>query len=70
MFSLPKVKLALRILETWLESSEEAFACKTSLANLYAIRWRAVAFINHDRVLTNRELLNPIAFKHQPGSRK
>lgn len=70
MFSLSKVKTALKVLETWLDSSEIARSRRSHLGNLYAIRWRAVAFINHDRVLTNRTLLNPITFKYQPGQPK
>lgn len=70
MLNLPRVKSALRILSLWLDSSEQALARRSHLGNLYAIRWRAVAFINHDRVLTNRTLLNPITFKYQPGQLK
>lgn len=68
MISLAKVQTALKILEIWLDSSQQATQRGTPLARLYAIRWRAVAFINHDRVLNGRQPLNPILFKNQPGA--
>jgi len=47
--------VALNILSIWFDSAIKA--SNTPLGRKYAIRWRTIGLINHDRILNGRTIL-------------
>lgn len=61
------VNAALRILTMWLDSAEEAVQMNTEVSRKYAVRWKAVGLINHDRILAgNTDLIDHYSFSGAP----
>lgn len=59
---------AIRILNIWLNSAVMAINDNSKFGRRYACRWRAIALINHDRVLVGRkDLISTWTFSGDPG---
>lgn len=69
-FNEIRIQIALAIMAVWHDGAERSIREGTNIGKLYALRWKTIGIINHDRVINVRKnLADRSTFEGRPGIR-